>query len=300
MKSYANSPLIAVSDGYLPDSNRLFIKAEYMLPTGSAKARCVEAMLKDYLSKGGSLSGKTIVESTSGNTGLALAHFGHELGYKTLLIVDENCPESKRGLLTSSGAEVLVLKCGENEDPRERRIEYAEELSASKDYVWLNQYNNAAAAKGHISTAYEIAEEIKADYCFVAVGTGCTLRGIMDGMKECSPTTVCIGVEPYGSLGLSLSEKAEAFLSFGPGYHKASPYLNGIRVPGVQVRDKDTILETKQLINAGIPVGLSTGMCIRAMKDFIRENRIAGKNFVVIGADSSAAYEKELMDHEEL
>jgi len=292
MSNSVVTPLIEIKD-YLPNGNRLFVKAEYLQPAGAAKARCVESMINAYIDENGSLEGKTVIESTSGNTGAALIHYSKEYGYKTVLVVDTECPETKVKKLTDAGAEVIVPRCPEGWDPRKFRMKTVKETSDSKGYIWLNQYDNPAAPLSHIHCAEEIASELdKVDFCFVAVGTGATFRGVMDGFKKVSPETVCIGVEPCGSHALGLETDADHFYNFGPGFHERAPYLEGVEnVIGVQICDEDTISETRKLYKTqGLEAGLSTGMCVSAVIKQIEKDDIHDRNFVVIGADGIKPY----------
>lgn len=288
----AVTPLIEITD-YLPKGNHLFIKAEYLQPAGCAKARCVESMLKAYIDENGSLEGKTIIESTSGNTGAALIYYGKEYGYKTVLVVDTTTPEFKVKKLKDEGAEVIVVAAPEGWKPRQFRIKTVKEISEAKGYIWLNQYDNPSAPKGHMYCAQEIANDLdQVDFCFVAVGTGATLKGNMDGFKEVSPKTICIGVEPTGSCALGLETDAKNFESLGPGFHEKAPYLKGVdNIIGMQINRGDAITEICKLNNSqGIEIGNSTGMCVSAVIKHIEKNDIHDKNYVVIGADGNGLF----------
>lgn len=169
----------------------VFLKLESFNPGKSVKDRPVIEMLKDAEESGRLRAGMTIVESTSGNTGIALALYGKKKGYRVICIADENIPREKLNLLKAYGAEVEMMEGTinlKNADLTEYRIKYIRNLIAdNKDYINLSQYDNVMNPHAHeIHTAEEILKQINQDIkaIVISVGTGGTITGVSKGIKD--------------------------------------------------------------------------------------------------------------------
>jgi cysteine synthase A len=267
-------------------------KLEFYNPAGSVKDRIGVAII-DAAEKAGALRpGGTIVEGTSGNTGIALAMVGAARGYKVILTMPETMSKERRVLLRAFGAEIVLTP---GPDGMRGAVEKAKELVASTDNaIWAQQFANEANPAIHRATT---AEEIWADTdgdvdIFVAgIGTGGTITGVGQVLKERKPDVTVVAVEPIDSPILNGGK---------PGPHK----IQGIGanfVPEVldttvydEVIDAsfDDALEiAKKLASEeGILAGISSGASVWAALELAKRPENAGKTIVVIVADTGERY----------
>jgi cystathionine beta-synthase len=183
---------------------RLLLKLESLNPTGSAKARMARQMVLDAERSGELRPGGRIVESTSGNTGFALAVLAAERGYAFTAVVDRHACRDKLRAMTALGAElVYVTDDGDEDLATAVREELAERLAAqSPNAVFTEQHNNPSNADGYTALASELTAALPdgVDHLVGAVGTGGSLCGTARELREAFPQTVVIGVEPVGSI----------------------------------------------------------------------------------------------------
>ena len=208
-----NTPLMK-AERYTADKN-IFAKLEYLNPTGSAKDRAALFMIKDAEDKGMLQPGSTIIEPTSGNTGIGLASVAAIKGYKVLLTLPETMSMERRNLLKAYGAE-LVLTDGVK--GMQGAIEKARELQREiPGAVILGQFDNPANARAHYEmTGPEIWEQMdgKIDVFVATVGTGGTLTGTARYLKEQNSKIHVVAVEPAGSPRISVILSRRAPLPF--------------------------------------------------------------------------------------
>lgn len=267
-------------------------KLEFYNPAGSVKDRIGVAII-DAAEKAGALRpGGTIVEGTSGNTGIALAMVGAARGYKVILTMPETMSKERRVLLRAFGAEIVLTP---GPDGMRGAVEKAKELVASTDNaIWAQQFANEANPAIHRATT---AEEIWADTdgdvdIFVAgIGTGGTITGVGQVLKERKPDVTVVAVEPIDSPILNGGK---------PGPHK----IQGIGanfVPEVldttvydEVIDAsfdDALDIAKRLASEeGILAGISSGVSVWAALELAKRPENAGKTIVVIVADTGERY----------
>jgi cystathionine beta-synthase len=183
---------------------RLLVKLESLNPTGSAKARMARQMVLDAERSGALRPGGRIVESTSGNTGFALAVLAAERGYAFTAVVDRHACRDKLRAMTALGAElVYVSEDGDEDLATAAREELAERLAAElPDAVFTEQHNNPSNADGYAALAAELTAALPGgiDRLIGAVGTGGSLCGTARGLLGAFPDLVVIGVEPVGSI----------------------------------------------------------------------------------------------------
>jgi cystathionine beta-synthase len=183
---------------------RLLVKLESLNPTGSAKARMARQMVLDAERSGALRPGGRIVESTSGNTGFALAVLAAERGYAFTAVVDRHACRDKLRAMTALGAElVYVSEDGDEDLATAAREELAERLAAElPDAVFTEQHNNPSNADGYAALAAELTAALPGgiDHLIGAVGTGGSLCGTARGLLDAFPDLVVIGVEPVGSI----------------------------------------------------------------------------------------------------
>ena len=289
-----NTPLLALqrlAKAYEAQAN-IFAKLEYFNPGGSVKDRIALAMIEDAEQKGILKPGATIIEPTSGNTGVGLAWVSTVKGYNTILTMPETMSLERQNLLKAMGAQ-LVLTPGAK--GMRGAIEKANELrDKTPGAVILQQFENSANPAAHVRTT---AEEIwrdtdgKVDVFVAGVGTGGTLSGVGEGLKRHNPDIEIIGVEPDSSAVLSGDQ---------PGMHKIQGIGAGF-IPKtynasvvnriIRVADDDAIRTGRELsLKEGLLVGISSGAAAFAALQLAREPEYAGKNIVVLLPDTGERY----------
>jgi len=190
-----NTPLVAAHQLSPNPAVRLFVKLEGMNPGGSVKDRIAKSMIEDAEAAGRLLPGDTILEPSSGNTGIGLALVCRVKGYKLRVVLPENVSVERRQLLEIFGAEVIPSP---KEEGSNGAIRVAKELAKEGDAVFLYQYGNAANPKAHYEgTGPEIWADCPDVDAFVAgLGTSGTLMGVGRYLKERKPSVKVVAVEP--------------------------------------------------------------------------------------------------------
>ena len=270
----------------------ILAKLEYLNPTGSVKDRAALMMILDAEEKGILKPGATIIEPTSGNTGIGLASVATIKGYKAILTLPETMSVERRNLLKGYGAQLVLT---EGSKGMKGAIEKAEELQKTiPDAVILGQFVNAANPKAHEkTTGPEIWEQTEGevDIFISAVGTGGTLSGTAKYLKEKNENVQVIAVEPAGSPVLS-EGKAGAHKIQGIGAGFIPDTLDTtIYDEVVTITDEDAYKEAKRFgICEGILVGISSGAALKAASVIAKRPENAGKKIVVILPDSGDRY----------
>lgn len=267
-------------------------KLEYFNPAGSVKDRAALYMVLDAERRGVLKPGATIVEPTSGNTGVGLAFVCSTRGYKLLLTMPETMSRERMSLLKAYGAQ-LVLTPGA--DGMAGSIAKAQELCDTiEGAIILQQFENKANPEAHYCTT---AEEIWRDTdgavdVFVAcVGTGGTISGTAKRLKELNPAIKVVGVEPASSPVLTGGEKgAHKIQGIGAGFIPAI-YDATVVDEVVRVTDEDAMRAAKRLAaTEGVLVGFSSGAALSAAADVIRRGGCEKKNVVVLLPDGGERY----------
>ena len=267
-------------------------KLEYLNPTGSVKDRAALMMILDAEEKGILKPGATIIEPTSGNTGIGLASVATIKGYKAILTLPETMSVERRNLLKGYGAELVLT---EGSKGMKGAIEKAEELQKTiPNAVILGQFVNEANPKAHEkTTGPEIWEQTEGevDIFISAVGTGGTLSGTAKYLKEKNENVQVIAVEPAGSPVLT-EGKAGAHKIQGIGAGFIPDTLDTtIYDEVVTITDEDAYKEAKRFgICEGILVGISSGAALKAASVIAKKPENAGKKIVVILPDSGDRY----------
>ena len=270
----------------------IFAKLEYFNPAGSVKDRIAYAMISDAEAKGELKPGATIIEPTSGNTGIGLASVGTAKGYKVILTMPETMSVERRNLVKAYGAEVVLT---EGAKGMKGAIEKANELKEqTPGSVILGQFVNPANPKAHYeTTGPEIwaDTEGKVDAFIAGVGTGGTLSGVGKYLKDKNPNVKIFAVEPQTSPVLSEGHGgAHKIQGIGAGFVpdtlNISAYDEVIPVPN------EAAFETGNKIakTEGILVGISSGAAVWAAEQLAKRDEFKGKNIVVLLPDTGDRY----------
>ncbi len=270
----------------------ILAKLEYLNPAGSVKDRIALAMIKDAEEKGILKEGATIIEPTSGNTGIGLAAVAAAKGYKTILTLPDTMSVERRNLLKAYGAELVLT---EGAKGMKGAIAKAEELKAEiSGSIILGQFVNPANPTVHkATTGPEIWEQTegKVDIFIAGVGTGGTITGVGEYLKEKNPQIKIVAVEPAASPVLSKGT---------PGPHKIQGIGAGF-VPEVlntkiydeviTVENEDAFAEGKSFaVSEGILVGISSGAALKATSIVAARPENKGKIIVTLLPDSGDRY----------
>lgn len=289
-----NTPLLElVSFGKQHAINAHLIgKLEYFNPLGSVKDRIALAMVEDAESKGVLKAGATIIEPTSGNTGVGLAFVAATKGYKLILTMPETMSLERRNLLKALGA-TLVLTSGT--EGMKGAISKAEELNKEiANSVILQQFENQSNPAVHTRTT---AEEIwrdtdgKVDLFVAGVGTGGTVSGVGKRLKELNPNIQIIAVEPTDSPVLSGGKPGpHKIQGIGAGFIPKT-YDASVVDKVVPVANDDAIRTSRELAKTeGLLVGISSGAAVYAAKQLAELPENKGKNIVIILPDTGERY----------
>lgn len=288
-----NTPLLAITRwGGKPLGAEVVAKLEYFNPGGSVKDRAAFAMIEDAEGKGLLKPGATIIEPTSGNTGVGLAWVASVKGYKLVLTMPEAMSLERRSLLKALGAQLVLTPGAEGMSGAIRKAEEIRE--ATPGAVILQQFDNPANPLAHERTT---AEEIwrdtdgQVDIFVASVGTGGTLTGTARGLKRHNPSIRAIAVEPASSPVLS-GGKAGAHKIQGIGAGFIPKNYDASVVDGIiQVTNEEAFHTSRELAQReGVLVGISSGAAMYAALQLARLPENRGKRIVVLLPDTGERY----------
>ena len=270
----------------------VFAKLEYFNPAGSVKDRIANAMIDAAEADGTLKKGATIIEPTSGNTGIGLASVGTAKGYKVILTMPETMSVERRNLVKAYGAEVVLT---EGALGMKGAIAKAEELkNATEGAVILGQFVNPANPKAHYeTTGPEIWADTdgKVDVFIAGVGTGGTLSGVGKYLKDQNPNVKIYAVEPAASPVLS-EGRAGAHKIQGIGAGFVPDTLDTSVYDGIiTVANEDAFAAANKIAKTeGILVGISSGAAAFAASQLAQKEEFRGKNIVVLLPDTGERY----------
>lgn len=270
----------------------ILAKLEYFNPAGSAKDRIANAMIAAAEADGTLKKGATIIEPTSGNTGIGLACVGTAKGYKVILTMPETMSVERRNLVKAYGAEVVLT---EGALGMKGAIAKAEELKNSTEgSVILGQFVNPANPRVHYeTTGPEIwaDTEGKVDVFVAGVGTGGTLSGVGKYLKEQNPNVKIIAVEPASSPVLSEGHAgAHKIQGIGAGF-VPDTLDTSVYDAVLPVKNEDAFAAANEIAKTeGILVGISSGAAAFAALQLSKKEEFKGKNIVVLLPDTGERY----------
>lgn len=270
----------------------ILAKLEYLNPAGSVKDRIALAMIQDAEKKGLLKEGATIIEPTSGNTGIGLAAVATARGYRTIITLPDTMSVERRNLLKAYGAELVLT---EGAKGMKGAIEKAEALKNEiADAIVLGQFVNPANPAAHkATTGPEIWKQTDGavDIFIAGVGTGGTISGVGAYLKEQNPDIQVIAVEPATSAVLSTG-KAGAHKIQGIGAGFIPDTLDtSIYDEIIPIENEDAFIEGKKFaVTEGVLVGISSGAALKAATIVAKREENKGKNIVVLLPDSGDRY----------
>lgn len=285
-----NTPLLAL-ERYAP-GGRVLAKLESFNPLSSAKDRAALYMIRDAEERGVLKPGATIVEPTSGNTGVGLSYIGRILGYRVVLTMPETMSQERRSLLAALGAELVLT---EGAKGMGGAIARANELLETLPGAWMpDQFNNPANARAHYeTTGPEIWRDTegKVDVLVAGVGSGGTITGAGRYLKERNPAIRVVAVEPAESPVLSGGKPGPHKIQgigagFVPGTLDRSVVDRVVTVPGDEAMAAGQALAETE----GLLVGISSGAAAWAARSLAETPEFAGKTIVTVLPDTGERY----------
>ena len=293
MKEIGNTPLVRLDKIDACLSARIFAKVEGENPAGSIKDRVALAIVEDAEKNERLSAGGTVIEATSGNTGIGLAYVCRQRGYRAVIVMPDSMSVQRRQILADYGAEVVLT---DGKKGMSAAVERAQEiLQNTPNAIMADQFNNPVCALAHYNTTgVEIwAQTLGQVDIFVAcVGTGGTLTGVGKYLKEENPNVRVVAVEPAASPLLSQG-KAGSHGIQGIGANFVPKVLDrSVYDEVLTVTDEEAFAMARELYKTqGLSVGISSGAAVVAAVALAKRAENAGKNIVTILPDEGGRYE---------
>ena len=290
LETIGNTPMVRLNKIEDSKAQNLWVKLESFNPGGSVKDRPALNMILEAEKKGVLKQGDTIIEPTSGNTGIGLAMVAATKGYKAIFTMPETMTVERRKILQAYGAEIVLTPGAEG---MMGAINEAKRLVKEHGYFMPMQFENYDNVEAHKSTASEIWNDSQGriDVLVCATGTGGTVTGTGKYLREKNPKIKVIAIEPADSPVLSGGK---------PGVHKI-PGMGPGFVPGIldkELFDEIVAITTEQAYEMtkflasqeGIFVGISSGAVVWAMVELAKQDKYAGKHFCAVLPDTGERY----------
>lgn len=298
-----DTPLVKLNNVSKGIKGTILVKVEYFNPGNSMKDRMALKMVEDAEKEGRLKPGGTIVEGTSGNTGMGLALAAIAKGYKCVFTLADKQSKEKIDVLRAMGAEVIV--CPTNVSPDDPRSYYsvAKKIAAeTPNSIYVNQYDNLANTAAHYeTTGPEIWDQTegKVTHYVAGVGTGGSMCGVSKYLKEKNPKVVSVGVDSYGSVfkkyketGVFDENEIFPYMVEGIGEDILPKNVDFSLIDTfVKVTDKDSAIMTRKLAREeGLFVGWSCGAAVFGALEYARENLKEDDLMVIILPDHGTRY----------
>ena len=305
-----NTPLIKLRAASEITGCNIFGKAEFLNPGGSVKDRAALALIKDAQEKKLIAKGGTVVEGTAGNTGIGLGLLGNSLGYKTIIVMNDNQTQEKKDLLRNLGAELKLVPAKPYKDDNnfvKVAARLADELRPSNNngVIWANQFDNTANARGHYEgTGKEIWDQTegKVDGFVCSSGTGGTISGVSNALKEKNKDIKIYLSDPKGSALYNYIKNGElksegGSITEGIGSSRVTANFAEAKIDGAfSISDHESLPILYDLIqNEGLSLGTSCGVNIAGAIRLGKELG-PGKTIVTILCDKSDKYNSKMFN----
>jgi cysteine synthase A len=290
-EAFGNTPLVRINRLYADSTATIAAKLEFYNPTSSVKDRLAIAMVDAAEASGELKPGGTIIEATSGNTGIALASVGAARGYKVVITMPESMSKERRALLRAFGVELVLTPAPEG---MRGAVSRAEQIAAETGAVLVKQFENPAGPKIHAeTTAAEIWRDTdgKVDVVVAGIGTGGTITGVGEALKAHNPNIKIIAVEPAASPILNGGTPAGHPIQ-GIGANFVPPVLNtNIYDEVLDAPNEEAFAWAKAAAKQeGILAGISGGAALWGVSQIANRPEFAGKVIVVILASFGEPY----------
>lgn len=302
LETIGRTPVVKINHLSRELQCELYAKCEYFNPGGSVKDRIGYEMIKQAELEGQIKPGDTLIEPTSGNTGIGIALAGAVLGYKVIITMPEKMSQEKQSVLERLGATIYRTPTEVASDHPDSHISLAKRLQKKIPNAHiLDQYANPNNPNAHYNgTALEIIEDFgkNLDMVVAGVGTGGTISGIAKRLKEHNPNIQIIGVDPEGSI-LGGGTEVKSYQVEGIGYDFFPDVLNNNLIDGyIKTNDADSFRTARQLIQEeGLLVGGSSGAAMwGALQAAKQLNK--GQRCLVILPDSIRNYMSKFVTNE--
>ncbi|MEO3755195.1 2,3-diaminopropionate biosynthesis protein SbnA [Streptomyces sp. B6B3] len=281
---------------------KLFLKCEGFNFAGSVKLKAATEMVKAKERAGELVPGATLIESSSGNMGVALSLVAASHGYRFVCVTDVRCTPAAIRLMKALGSEVRVITEPDPEDGYlGARLAHVRSLCAeNQDYVWLNQYANEGNWMGHYrTTAPEIAKAFPMlDVLFIGTGTTGTLMGCANYFREHRPSVTIVAVDAMGSVTFGAPSGRRLIPGLGTSVRPGildTAYVDDV----VHVSETETIRTCHRLVSRGFLFGGSTGTVVSGALAWMAENQVAeDTTAVAISPDFGSNYLETVYDEE--
>ncbi len=302
LETIGKTPIVKLNRVGSQLSCQLYAKCEFTNAGGSVKDRIGYHMVEQAEKEGRIKPGDTLIEPTSGNTGIGLALAAAVKGYRMIITMPEKMSREKQVVLEALGAEIIRTPTEAAWDDPESHIGVAKKLNEEiPNSVILDQYSNPANPNAHYRfTAQEILDDMgtNLDMIVMTVGTGGTISGVARRLKEANPNICVVGVDPYGSI-LGGGDEVYPYHVEGIGYDFFPEVLDNSLVDEyVKINDKDSFLMARRLIREeGLLVGGSSGSAVWAATK-VASRLEPGQKCLVILPDSIRNYLTKFVDDE--
>ena len=312
IEAIGNTPLIRLNRVSEQTGCEIFGKAEFMNPGQSVKDRAGLFIIKDAEKQGQLKPGGVIVEGTAGNTGIGLTLVANALGYKTVIVIPETQSQEKKDTLRLFGAELIEVPAVPYKNPNNYvkisgRLAEQIAKAESNGAIWANQFDNVANRQGHVqTTAQEIWNQLdgKIDGFICAVGTGGTLAGVAEGLRQHNPNIKIGLADPYGAALYNYFANGElkaegSSITEGIGQGRITANLEGLDVDfPYQISDAEAMPYCYELLeHEGLCLGSSTGINVAGAVRLAKELG-PGHTIVTVLCDFATRYQSKMFNAE--